>query len=157
MGITITQRVRFARALGSRPFALLWLGQTVSALGDGAFFTALPWTVLVLTHSGTAMGLVGIAEMLPRVAFLLVGGVVADRLPRRLIMLCSDAGRAAAVLAVAVLAWMHALQLWHLVALGVLFGFADGFFMPAYNSFRRSSSRPTTCPRPTRSPAWAGR
>jgi MFS family permease len=134
MGLTIARRVRFARALGSRPFALLWLGQTVSALGDGAFFTALPWTVLLLTHSGTAMGLVGIAEMLPRVAFLLVGGVVADRLPRRLILLCSDAGRAVAVLAVAALAWAGALQLWHLVALGLLFGFADGFFMPAYNS-----------------------
>lgn len=134
MGLPLGGRIRFARALRWRPYALLWSGQTISALGDGAFFTAMPWTVLLLTHSATAMGLVAIAEMLPRVLFLLVGGVTADRLPRRLILLWSDAGRGVAVLAVAVLAWIGALQLWHLIALGLLFGLADGFFMPAYNA-----------------------
>lgn len=134
MGVPASGRIRFARALRWRPYALLWSGQTVSALGDGAFFTAMPWTVLLLTHSATAMGLVAIAEMLPRVAFLLVGGVTADRLPRRLILLWSDAGRGIAVFAVAALAWIGTLQLWHIIALGLLFGLADGFFMPAYNA-----------------------
>src|SRR5262245_63996066 len=98
---SLVVRARFARALVSRPFALLWVGQTVSLLGDGAYFTALAWTVLLLTHSGTAMGIVAIASMVPRVLFLLIGGVTADRLPRRLVLLWSDMGRAVVVLAVA--------------------------------------------------------
>lgn len=134
MDKSVGGRIRFARALRWRPYALLWSGQTISALGDGAFFTAMPWTVLLLTHSATAMGAVAIAEMLPRVAFLLIGGVTADRLPRRLILLWSDAGRGVAVFTVTALAWTGALQLWHIIALSLLFGLADGFFMPAYNA-----------------------
>lgn len=127
-------RVRFLRALRSRPFALLWSGQTISSLGDGAFQTALAWQVLVLTGSGAAMGAVLIARGIPMLVFLLIGGVAADRLPRRLVMLASDAGRAAAVFAIALLGSLHLLQLWHLVALGLAFGVVDGFFMPAYQS-----------------------
>ncbi len=134
MSLPVGGRIRFARALRWRSYALLWGGQTISALGDGAFFTAMPWTVLLLTHSATAMGIVAIAQMLPRVLFLLVGGVAADRLPRRLILLWSDAGRGLAVFAVAALAWIGVLQLWHLIALGLLFGLADGFFVPAYSA-----------------------
>lgn len=134
MNTSLVGRVRFARALSSRPFALLWVGQTVSLLGDGAYFTALAWTVLLLTHSGTAIGAVAIASMVPRVLFLLVGGVAADRLPRRLVLLLSDSGRAVVVLVVATLGWVGLLQLWHLIALSIAFGFADGFFVPAIES-----------------------
>jgi MFS family permease len=127
-------KVRFARALRSRPFALLWLGQTVSELGDGAYFTALAWQVLVLTGSGAAMGAVLIAASIPRLAFLLFGGVVADRLPRRLILLAADAGRGVAVVALAALSFLHLLHVEYLLGLALLFGFADAFFMPAYQS-----------------------
>ena len=51
MSASAVAKIRFARALGSRPFALLWTGQTISALGDGAYITALGWEVLLLTHS----------------------------------------------------------------------------------------------------------
>ncbi|MGH2516633.1 MAG: MFS transporter, partial [Ktedonobacterales bacterium] len=127
-------RVRFARALGSKPFAMLWAGQTISALGDGAYTTALAWQVLKLTGSATAMGAVLIARTVPMLIFLLVGGVAADRLPRRLVMLASDAGRGLSVLCVAALGWLGLLQLWHLVLLSLIFGFVSGFFMPAYQS-----------------------
>jgi MFS family permease len=127
-------RLSFARALRSRPYALLWAGQTVSVVGDGAYTTALAWQVLDLTGSATAMGVVLVARSIPMLLFLLIGGVAADRLPRRLVMLVSDTGRAVSVLAVAVLGWLHLLQLWHLVALSLVFGFVAGFFMPAYQS-----------------------
>jgi MFS family permease len=104
-------KLRFARALHSRPFALLWLGQTISTLGDGAYLTALAWQVLILTGSGAAMGVVLIATAVPRVVFLLLGGVIADRLPRRLVMLWADAGRAVAVGAIAVLSYTNTLPL----------------------------------------------
>jgi DHA3 family tetracycline resistance protein-like MFS transporter len=130
----ISDRLRFARALRSRPFALLWLGQTISTLGDGAYLTALAWQVLILTGSGAAMGIVLIATSLPRLLFLLLGGVIADRLPRRLVMLWADAGRAVAVGAIAVLTHTNMLQFWQLIALGLLFGLSQAFFLPSYQS-----------------------
>jgi DHA3 family tetracycline resistance protein-like MFS transporter len=131
---SIGGRLRFARALRSRPFALLWLGQTISTLGDGVNLTALAWQVLVLTGSGAAMGIVLIATSVPRLLFLLLGGVIADRLPRRLLMLWADAGRAVAVGAIAILSFTNTLQFWQLIALGLLFGLSQAFFLPAYQS-----------------------
>ena len=131
---TTAPRLRFARALRSRPFAWLWAGQTISALGDGAYTVALAWAVLDLTGSATDMGIVLVARSVPMLLFVLIGGVAADRLPRRLVMLASDAGRAVAVLAIAALEWLGVLQVWHLVALAFFFGIVSGFFMPAYQS-----------------------
>ncbi|PWT75470.1 MAG: MFS transporter [Chloroflexi bacterium] len=127
-------RLRFTRALRSPAFALLWSGQTISALGDGAFFIALAWQILVLTRSGTAMGIVLVAQSIPRLLFLLLGGVAADRIPRRLVMLWSDGGRALLVGAIAALGWFGLLQFWVLVVLALCFGLADAFFLPAFQS-----------------------
>jgi MFS family permease len=131
---TVAGRIRFARALRSRPFALLWTGQTISALGNGAFYTAIAWQVVLVTGSATAMGAVLVAEALPRLVFLLIGGVLADRLPRRLILFVSDGGRALAVGAIAALGLFGLLQLWYLVVLALFFGLADAFFYPAYQA-----------------------
>jgi MFS family permease len=134
MSITFTYRLHFTRALHSRPFALLWSGQTISALGDGAFVTALSWQALQLTGSAMAMGMIVLAQTLPMILLLLFGGVVADRFPRQQVMLWSDASRAVAVLLIAALGMMHLLQLWHLVLLALFFGTVRGFFSPAYQS-----------------------
>ena len=136
MSTALDGRVRFARALRSRPFALLWAGQTISALGDGAFYTAIAWQVILLTGSATAMGAVLVAQAVPRLIFMLLGGVLADRLPRRLVLLASNASRALAVGAIAALGALGLLQLWHLVALALFFGVADAFFLPAYQSIQ---------------------
>src|SRR5487761_256655 len=128
MAAIFWRRARFARALRSRRFALLWSGQTISAMGDGAFFTALAWQVLLLTKSASAMGLALMAETIPLVLFMLVGGVVADRLPRRLTLLWSDSGRTVVTLIVAALGFAGRLQFWHLLAMAALFGFAEAFF-----------------------------
>ncbi len=64
----------------------MWAGEIFSALGNGAYATALAWQVLLLTGSAIAMGIVLTAQLIPRLAFLLLGGVTADRVSRRLIM-----------------------------------------------------------------------
>jgi MFS family permease len=130
----LADRVRFARALRYQPFALLWAGQAISALGDGAFTVALAWSILILTGSATALAEVLIAQSVPRLIFLLVGGVVADRLPRRAILFWSDSTRAAAVLIIAVLYWSHHIAFWQILGLSILFGIADAFFRPAYQA-----------------------
>lgn len=136
MDVTNSLYLRFAKALTSRSFALLWLGQTISSLGNGAFSTALAWEVLLLTNSATAMGAVIIAQSIPMLLFLLLGGVVADLLPRRLIMLWSDTVRAIIVLLIAGLVWLNMLQLWHLVVMSFCFGIVKCFFDPAYQAIR---------------------
>jgi MFS family permease len=129
-----TGRLQFARALQARPFALLWTGQTISVLGDAVFTIALTWEVLLLTGSATAMSLIVLAQWAPRIVLLLFGGVLADRVSRRLLMLWADTGRGCIVVLVAWLSWSHSLQFWHLVALAPLFGIVSSFFDPAYQA-----------------------
>lgn len=122
------------RAFHSRPFTLLWTGQTVSVIGDAVFTVAITWEVLVLTNSASAMSLVLLAQWGPRILFLLLGGVIADRISRRMLMLGADVGRGGIVLFVAWLAWSQQLQFWHLVALAPLFGVLGSLFDPAYQA-----------------------
>ncbi len=129
------QKIHLFRPLVSRPFTLLWIGQSISLLGDNIFTIALAWEVILLTGSSVAMGLVVVAQLIPTILFVLLGGVFADRLPRRLIMLCSDVGRGLIVLFIAANAYFHFLQFWQLILLALLFGIADSFFTPAYRSF----------------------
>src|SRR5688572_19495013 len=90
-------------ALRERDFRLLWAGQTTSALGNAVVPVALAFAVLDLTGSASDLGFVLAAHTLPLVAFLLVGGVWADRLPRQLVMVGSDLVRGAAHATIAVL------------------------------------------------------
>ena len=121
-------------SLKHRPFLLLWLGQTISGLGDQVYAIALAWWVLEKTHSAAAMGFTLVASFLPTVVFLLVGGVVADRLPRLAIMLVSDLARGALVGVVAILAFMGTLPFWPIIAVSFGFGVMDAFFGPAYSA-----------------------
>ena len=127
-------KVQFTRALRSRAFALMWIGQSISSLGNGAFSTALAWQVVVLTHSATLMGIILVAQVLPSLVFLLIGGIAADRFPRRLLLFWSDAGRGVVVLLIALLSWLHLLQAWHLIVLALIFGIVGAFFGPAFRA-----------------------
>ncbi len=131
---TTWHNFRFAQALQSRAFASFWLGQTVSSLGDGAFLTALAVAVYQLTGSSLVMGLFLMAQITPQLILTLFAGVIVDRLPRRLVLLVADIGRALTVLLIALLAWLNLLQLWHLFLLAVLFGLCRSFFDPAYRA-----------------------
>ena len=117
--------------LRGRDFRMVWLGETVSMLGDQFYLIALPWLALELTGSSLALGLVLMAAAIPRAALMLVGGAMSDRFDPRSIMIASSATRAILVAALAALVWTDGLQLWHLYVLGAGFGAADAFFQPA--------------------------
>jgi MFS family permease len=125
---------RFAafRALRVRPFLLLWSGQTISRIGDFLYQITLAWWVLEETGSASLMGLVMVFSLTPMLLFLLVGGATVDRFPRVPLMLASDMGRALIALVVAGLAVTNLLEVWHVLAASLVFGFADAFFSPAY-------------------------
>ena len=122
------------RTLAHRPFALLWSGQTVSRLGDSLYTIALAWWVLQHTGSAAAMGVVLICSTVPMLLFLLLGGVVVDRLPRLRLMLASDLLQAAVVGLTALLAFGQWLALWHVFVMSAIFGLAQAFFYPAYTA-----------------------
>jgi MFS family permease len=118
--------------LRNRDFRLLWLGQSASVLGDGLILVAVGLFVTRRTGDPSDVGVVLAAYTLPLALFVLVGGVVADRLPRRLVMVVSDVVRCVLHGVLAVLIATGALEIWHMVVIGVLFGTAEAFFRPAY-------------------------
>lgn len=120
------------RSLSTRHFTLLWAGQTVSRLGDSLYRIALAWWVLEKTGSAVAMGSVMIVSVLPLVITVLVGGTLADRLPRARVMLVSDVLRGCLVGLIAALALFGALELWMIYIAAATFGVVDAFFQPAY-------------------------
>ena len=117
--------------LRARPFRLLWLGRTTSELGSGLVPIAFTFAVLDLTGSASALGLVLAVGFGSRIALLLLGGIVADRLPRKQVMIGADGLRACTQAAVATLFLLGDAQLWELLMLFTLYGAGDAFFAPA--------------------------
>jgi MFS family permease len=126
-----TGRGGLLRPLAERDFRLLWAGQAISLVGDGVLTVALAWQTLQLSSSPTALALVMFARATPRIVLMLLGGVISDRLPRRLVMLAADLVQALAVAVIALLAAGDQLRLWHLVVLGAVASAASAFFLPA--------------------------
>jgi MFS family permease len=117
--------------LQEREFRLFFTGQLVSLLGDAVTPFALAWAVLDLTGSARDLGFVLAAKTVPLVIFLLVGGVFADRLPRRAVMLAADLARMAIQATTAALLLSHTAHIWELVVLQALAGTGTAFFNPA--------------------------
>jgi hypothetical protein len=130
----LIDRVAILRPLRVRDFRMLWIGTTVSLLGDGIFPVALAWEVLHLSNSATALALVGVTWSLPQIPLILLAGVVTDRLDRRHIVVAASLAQGVAVLAMALLSLAGRLELWHVFALAVLFGTGEAFFMPPVNA-----------------------
>ena len=122
------------KSLTHRPFALLWSGQAISRLGDSLYRITIAWWVLEKSGSATTMSMVLIFSFTPMLLFVLIGGVVVDRLPRVKMMLTSDLVRGTVVLVVAFLAYAQILQIWHVYVMSAIFGLVDAFFQPAYTA-----------------------
>jgi MFS family permease len=125
------RRIRILQPLRERDFALFWLGWTVSLIGDGFFLVAIAWQVFDLWNSPTALAVVGVAETIPIVAFVLVGGVVTDRFERRRVLIASSALRGIAVALLGILAVTGAIELWHIFVIAAFFGAGQAFQGPA--------------------------
>jgi DHA3 family tetracycline resistance protein-like MFS transporter len=107
---------------------------SVSLVGDGVYFVALAWQVYDLSGSPTALSIVGVAWSFPLALFVLLGGVVTDRVERRRVMIAADLLRALAVAVIGILSVTGALELWHLVVIAAVFGTGEAFFGPAFSS-----------------------
>lgn len=114
-----------------RDFRLLLGAQAVSVLGDRMVGIALAFAVLELGGSASEIGIVLAVRTLPMVGTLLIGGVVADRVSRRTVMVVADLLRLLTQGAIGMLLLTGAAEVWMLAVLSGLTGAATGFFSPA--------------------------
>jgi MFS family permease len=112
-------------------FRNLWIGVTISLLGDQFYLLALPWLALQLTGSSLMLGTILMTAAIPRAALMLVGGAVTDRFSARRVLTTTATVRAVLVGTVAFLIWRGLIQVWELYALTFAFGVADAFSFPA--------------------------
>lgn len=118
----------------SRDFRILWLGAFTSTIGTWMQKIAQNWLVLSLTGSAWYLGLDSFLGELPILLFTLVGGVVADRHNRRLLLLSSQVVQLSAAAVLAILVWFDVVRIWHVLLLSCATGFAQAFGGPAYQS-----------------------
>src|SRR5213593_5254320 len=77
-------------SLRHRDFRLLWMGQIVSVTGSQMQLAAINWHIYLLTHSALALGLVGACRAVPIILCSLMGGVLADVVDRRRVMMVTQ-------------------------------------------------------------------
>lgn len=123
--------VRLLAPLRERRFALYLIGQLLSQIGDGIYLVTLPFVILNQGGGPANLGVVLACYGAARLAFLPVGGALADRLGARPVMLAADALRALVVLGFVVLAANDRIPLWAMITVAVPFGILGGIFMPA--------------------------
>jgi predicted MFS family arabinose efflux permease len=118
-------------ALGERDFRLFLAGQTLSQVGDGVIPVVLPFAVLAATGSTTDLGLVLAARSVAIVALTLGGGVIADRVPRKRVLIATDVTRCLSQAAFAALILGGGDALWAMVVLQAVHGVASAASEPA--------------------------
>ncbi|MDR7537738.1 MAG: MFS transporter [Armatimonadota bacterium] len=120
--------------LRHRNYRLLWSGMLVSQTGSWMQFVALGYLVDRLTHAPIYLGLLGVSQALPRLLFAFIGGVVADRLDRRRILLATNLTMMASATLLAVLAAADRIQVWHVLLIGAFNSFIQSFDVPSRQS-----------------------
>src|ERR1041385_7689342 len=123
------------RALRSRNFQLFFAGQLISLVGTWMQNVAQAWLVYSLTGSSVLLGLVGFAGQIPVFIFSVPGGIAADRLSRRKVVIATQTASMLLAFALAALTLTHAIQIWHVFVLSALLGMVNAFDIPARQAF----------------------
>jgi len=113
--------------LGPRPLRFVFVANMISMVGSGMNAAAVGWYILQATHSEVALGLFAVLQTIPAMLMLPFTGVIIDREDRRRLVMWLDALRAVVILAVALLAFRHQVQVWQLYFMNTLV--AAGFWM----------------------------
>ncbi|ADB30001.1 major facilitator superfamily MFS_1 [Kribbella flavida DSM 17836] len=127
-------RWKAVRPLRHRDYRLLWTGLAVALLGSGLWLVALAWQVIELGGGPVQLSVVTTAYSIGLVVCVLFGGIAADRLPQRTVIVTADVVRGVVLLVVAGLALGGLLEIWHLAAGAVIIGAGEAFLIPAYTA-----------------------
>jgi MFS family permease len=125
---------RILAAFTYRDFRVQWIGACTSSIGTWMQIVAQNWLVVSLTHSPFFLGLDAFLQQLPIILFSLIGGVFADRYDRRRTLLVSQVVQMSTSGVLALLMYLHVVQIWHILALSFVTGCAQSFGGPAYQS-----------------------
>jgi MFS family permease len=122
-------------ALRHRNFRLFFVGQFISLIGTWMQRLAQAWLVLNITHSPFLLGLVGALQWLPVLFLSLVGGVVADRVSKRSLLVVTQSAQMMQAFALGALVLTNTIQYWHVVVLACALGFTSAFDIPTRQAF----------------------
>ena len=115
-------------------FRRLFIGAAVTSLGSMVTYVAIPFQVAALTDSFLAMGLIGLAELIPLVVFGLYGGSLADRIDRRILIVGGEIAAGVLVIALTVNSLLPSPQLWVIYVVAMLFAAVDGLQRPSFDA-----------------------
>jgi MFS family permease len=121
-------------ALRYRDFRMVWIGAFASTIGTWMQTMAQAWVVYRMTDSAFLLGFDAFLSTGPMLLFSLFGGVIADRVERRKIMLLSQYCQMAFAIVLATLLFTHTIKIWHIFLLSFLTGSVQSFSGPAYAS-----------------------
>ena len=122
------------RAFQYRNFRLMWAGAFTSTTGAFVQEVAQSWLVYTLTESAFLLGLTAFLNGAPILLFSLLGGVAADRMDRRKLLLFSQYVQTLSALTLALLIWMEVIAVWHIMAAAFVTGVGQAFGGPAYQA-----------------------
>ena len=123
------------RALRHRNYRLFFYGQLVSLIGTWMQQTAMSWLVYQITGSKLLLGVVAAVGSAPMMLFSLWGGSLADRYPKRTILLWTQAAQMVPAFVLAAVAWAGLATPWLIIAISAFNGIAMAFDMPARQAF----------------------
>lgn len=133
---------RTFRTFRYRDFRLMWLGACASTIGTFVQQFAQSWLVFDLTHDAFYLGLDLFLGQLPIMMFSLFGGVFADRMDRRKMLLASQYIQMVCAFTLALLFTLHVVKVWHILTLSFIVGIGQSFGGPAYSSLLPSLVEP---------------
>lgn len=133
-GTTGSKLPRALQPFRSPDFRILMLAMAMSLFGSGMWAVAMVYEVIELGGDEVAVAIVGTSTAIGLITTAILGGVAADRLPRRWILRAVELVNLLAVSFSAILGALGLLQVWHLAVTGALLGIATGFFFPAYSA-----------------------
>lgn len=122
------------KAFQYRDFRLMWIGACTSSIGTWMQIVAQGWLIYRLSHSSRLLGLDQFLGGLPIFLFTLIGGVVADRIERRKILLVSQYIQMASAGILTLLVATATVRVWHILSLSFVSGLAQAFGGPAYSA-----------------------
>ena len=122
-------------AFQHRNYRLFFGGQLVSLIGTWAQSIGQGWLVLELTNSPLALGAVSALQFTPSLLFGLWAGVLADRFPKRRILLCTQSAAMLLAVVLGLLTSLHLVALWHVLVLATLLGLVNALDMPTRQAF----------------------
>jgi len=125
---------RVFKAFHYREFRLLWVGACTSSIGTWMQEVAQSWLVLQISGSAFWLGLDAFLGDIPIFLFSLVGGVIADRMSRRRLLLASQLVQMSCAFSLALLILLGIVQVWHILVLSFIVGTAQSFGGPAYSA-----------------------